>query len=157
MAEGRIWQVFNMQGTKRTWYAGSSVGFESVRSVLSYNNLLLKQSGNQATCENRKNLGKQVWRPILDCRLELNLAITPPGICHLLFTFFYIMFHIMQTCTTTTRTTTNGEHQNLFQEMTGSSGDKTQMEDLSIKQLELKPPLFGIDMDQDSIRQIMAI
>ena len=49
MAEGRIWQVFDMQGTKRTWYAGSSVGFESVRSVISYNNLLLKQSGNQAT------------------------------------------------------------------------------------------------------------
>ena len=40
MAEGRIWQVFNMQGNSRTWYAGSSVGFESVRSVISYNNLL---------------------------------------------------------------------------------------------------------------------
>ena len=35
MAEGRIWQVFNMQGNSRTWYAGSSVGFESVRSVIS--------------------------------------------------------------------------------------------------------------------------
>ena len=44
MAEGRIWQVFNMQGNKKTWYAGSSVGFESVRSVISYNNLLLKYS-----------------------------------------------------------------------------------------------------------------
>ena len=45
MASGRIWQVFNLlQGKSRTWYAGSSVGFESVRSVISYNDLLLKHS-----------------------------------------------------------------------------------------------------------------
>ena len=49
MAEGNIWNVFDMQGTEaggRTWYAGSSVGFESVRSVVSYNKLLLKQCQN---------------------------------------------------------------------------------------------------------------
>jgi len=44
MAEGRIWEVFQMQGQRRTWYAGSSVGFESVLNVVSYNNLLLQQS-----------------------------------------------------------------------------------------------------------------
>jgi len=42
---GRHWDVFNMQGRGRTWFAGSSVSFESVKSVLEYNSLLLKQAG----------------------------------------------------------------------------------------------------------------
>lgn len=41
--QGRHWEVFEMQGLKKMWYAGSSVSFESVKDVLEYNNLLLKQ------------------------------------------------------------------------------------------------------------------
>ena len=61
--EGRHWDVFKMQvhcskiytyiclvmfysptqGQNKIWYAGASASFESVRSVLSYNNRLLKQ------------------------------------------------------------------------------------------------------------------
>ena len=40
------WNVFSMQGQKRTWYAGASVSFESVKSVMEYNNLLIRQIGN---------------------------------------------------------------------------------------------------------------
>ena len=61
MVEGRHWDVFKMQvrtiillttvlcifflwqGQNKIWYAGVSASFESVRSVLSYNNRLLKQ------------------------------------------------------------------------------------------------------------------
>lgn len=42
-SKGRHWDVFEMQGLKKTWYAGSSVSFESVKDVLEYNNLLLRQ------------------------------------------------------------------------------------------------------------------
>ena len=42
MQEGRLWQVFERQGRSRTWYAGSSVSFESIRSVMEYNNLLIR-------------------------------------------------------------------------------------------------------------------
>jgi len=41
--EGRHWKVFKMQGQNKIWYAGVSASFESVRSVVSYNNRLLKQ------------------------------------------------------------------------------------------------------------------
>ena len=41
--KGNHWDVFSLQGVYRTWYAGSSVSFESVKSVLEYNNLLLRQ------------------------------------------------------------------------------------------------------------------
>ena len=47
--QGRHWQVFEMQGKERMWYAGSSVSFESVNSVLDYNNLLLKQMDTEMT------------------------------------------------------------------------------------------------------------
>ena len=40
---GRIWDVFSLQGTERTWYAGASASFESVKSVMEYNKLLLRQ------------------------------------------------------------------------------------------------------------------
>ena len=43
MTAGYLWDTFEIQGTKRTWYAGSSVSFESVRSVMAYNKLLLRQ------------------------------------------------------------------------------------------------------------------
>ena len=40
LAQGNHWKVFNMQGRHRTWYAGASVMFESVKSVMEYNELL---------------------------------------------------------------------------------------------------------------------
>eukprot|EP00092_Neocalanus_flemingeri_P108385 GFUD01139200.1.p1 GENE.GFUD01139200.1~~GFUD01139200.1.p1 ORF type:complete len:607 (-),score=105.93 GFUD01139200.1:135-1955(-) len=43
LGEGRHWDLFKMQGQNRIWYAGASASFESVRSVVSYNNRLLKQ------------------------------------------------------------------------------------------------------------------
>ena len=46
VSKGNHWKVFEMQGEHRTWYAGASVCFESVKSVMEYNNLLLKQLGN---------------------------------------------------------------------------------------------------------------
>ena len=45
VAKGNHWKVFNMQGKHRTWYAGASVSFESVKSVIEYNKLLLRQFG----------------------------------------------------------------------------------------------------------------
>ena len=43
MEQGRHWQVFQIQGQRRMWYAGSSVSFESIRSVMEYNKLLIRQ------------------------------------------------------------------------------------------------------------------
>lgn len=43
VSEGRHWDVFGMQGLNKIWYAGVSASYESVRSVVSYNNRLLKQ------------------------------------------------------------------------------------------------------------------
>jgi len=40
---GLHWDVFDRQGRKNTWLTGSSVSFESVLSVLEYNNLLIRQ------------------------------------------------------------------------------------------------------------------
>ena len=45
LAQGNHWKVFDIQGTKRTWYAGASVSFESIKSVMEYNKLLLRQLG----------------------------------------------------------------------------------------------------------------
>ena len=41
MQQGRLWDVFSVQGRSRTWYIGSSVSFEAIRSVMEYNNLLV--------------------------------------------------------------------------------------------------------------------
>ena len=41
MQQGRLWDVFSAQGRSRTWYIGSSVSFEAIRSVMEYNNLLV--------------------------------------------------------------------------------------------------------------------
>ena len=43
MADGVLWDIFKMQGRRRTWFAGSSVNFESVKSVLEYNKLLVSK------------------------------------------------------------------------------------------------------------------
>jgi hypothetical protein len=43
MANGALWDIFKMQGSRRTWFAGSSVNFESVKSVLEYNKLLVSK------------------------------------------------------------------------------------------------------------------
>ena len=43
MANGAVWDIFKMQGNRRTWFAGSSVSFESVKSVLEYNKLLISK------------------------------------------------------------------------------------------------------------------
>ena len=39
---GYLWDVLDMQGRFNTWYIGSSVCFESLESVVEYNNLLMK-------------------------------------------------------------------------------------------------------------------
>ncbi|XP_033763200.1 polyenoic fatty acid isomerase-like [Pecten maximus] len=43
MAMGILWDIFDIQGEHGIWYIGSSVSFESVKSVVDYNNLLLRQ------------------------------------------------------------------------------------------------------------------
>ena len=52
LSRGNHWKVFALQGRQRTWYAGASVCFESVKSVMEYNNLLLRQLGNVAVFRN---------------------------------------------------------------------------------------------------------
>ena len=42
MEKGYIWRILEMQGKYGMWYIGSSVCFDSVKSVLEYNKLLLK-------------------------------------------------------------------------------------------------------------------
>ena len=43
MEMGNPWNVFEIQGNYRTWYIGASVSFESVKGVMGYNKLLLRQ------------------------------------------------------------------------------------------------------------------
>ncbi|XP_060072138.1 uncharacterized protein LOC132552011 [Ylistrum balloti] len=43
IASGITWDIFDMQGKYGIWYAGSSVYFESAKSVLEYNNLIFRQ------------------------------------------------------------------------------------------------------------------
>ena len=40
---GIIWDIVKMQGKYGMWYAGSSVIFESVKSVVEYNELLVRK------------------------------------------------------------------------------------------------------------------
>ena len=44
LGKGNHWKVFNIQGKHGIWYAGASVSFESVKDVMEYNNLLIRQS-----------------------------------------------------------------------------------------------------------------
>jgi len=43
LTQGRLWDIFSLQGKHRTWYAGSSVCYESIKSVMEYNKLILRQ------------------------------------------------------------------------------------------------------------------
>jgi len=42
MEAGRLWDVFRMQGSRGIWYSGASVSHESIRSVMEYNKLLVR-------------------------------------------------------------------------------------------------------------------
>jgi len=42
MEDGALWKMFDIQGKRKTWFIGSSVSFEAVRSVMEYNSLLLR-------------------------------------------------------------------------------------------------------------------
>ena len=41
LTDGVLWDILEMQGKHKTWYIGSSVSFESLKSVIEYNKLLL--------------------------------------------------------------------------------------------------------------------
>ena len=41
VTDGVLWDILEMQGSHKTWFIGSSVSFESLKSVLEYNKLLL--------------------------------------------------------------------------------------------------------------------
>ena len=42
MEQGYLWRILEMQGKYGMWYIGSSVSFESVKSVVEYNKLLVR-------------------------------------------------------------------------------------------------------------------
>lgn len=42
MTKGYLWRILEMQGKYSMWYIGSSVCFESVKSVIEYNELLVR-------------------------------------------------------------------------------------------------------------------
>ena len=48
-------------------------------SVVSFDDYTKSCSGFREDCENTDNVGIEEWAPIIDCREELNLAVTPPG------------------------------------------------------------------------------
>ena len=41
LTAGVLWDILEMQGKHKMWYIGSSVSFESLKSVVEYNKLLL--------------------------------------------------------------------------------------------------------------------
>jgi hypothetical protein len=41
--EGLPWDLLDMQGEQKTWWAGASACFESVLDVVSYNNMILSE------------------------------------------------------------------------------------------------------------------
>ncbi len=43
IVNGVLWDILNMQGEKKMWYIGSSVSFESLKSVIEYNKLLVSK------------------------------------------------------------------------------------------------------------------
>ena len=53
MEAGRLWDVFRMQGRNGIWYSGASVSHESIRSVMEYNKLLVKNMVPQIKKEQR--------------------------------------------------------------------------------------------------------
>jgi Ethanolamine utilization protein EutJ (predicted chaperonin) len=50
MASGALWDIFDNQGSRRTWFVGSSVILESVKSVLEYNKLLVSKMTEGMSC-----------------------------------------------------------------------------------------------------------
>lgn len=42
VSAGLVWDIFTLQGFKNTWYTGPSVCFDSIDSVIDYNNLVLE-------------------------------------------------------------------------------------------------------------------
>ena len=42
MEAGRLWDVLRLQGSRGVWYSGTSVSYESIRGVMEYNKLLLR-------------------------------------------------------------------------------------------------------------------
>jgi hypothetical protein len=50
MASGALWDIFDNQGSRRTWFAGSSVIVESLKSVLEYNKLLVSKMTEGISC-----------------------------------------------------------------------------------------------------------
>ncbi|KAK3735591.1 hypothetical protein QZH41_003621 [Actinostola sp. cb2023] len=45
MTDGILWNVADYQGTRNTWYIGSSVCFEATTNVIEYNQLMMKRIG----------------------------------------------------------------------------------------------------------------
>ena len=50
MAAGILWDIFDIQGSRRTWFAGSSVVLDSVQSVLEYNIQLVSKMTESFYC-----------------------------------------------------------------------------------------------------------
>jgi hypothetical protein len=42
-ADGILWKIVENQGDRNTWYTGSSVIFESAKSVIEYNHLMMRR------------------------------------------------------------------------------------------------------------------
>ena len=52
MESGILWRILELQGKYGMWYAGSSVCFESVKSVVEYNKILVSNMKNITTAGN---------------------------------------------------------------------------------------------------------
>ena len=43
--QGYHWSMFDMQGKDNIWFTGGGLSWDSVKSCMEYNNLLLRQAG----------------------------------------------------------------------------------------------------------------
>ena len=43
--KGYHWKMFEIQGRKNVWFTGGGLSWDSVKSCMEYNNLLLRQAG----------------------------------------------------------------------------------------------------------------
>lgn len=50
LAEGVLWKILENQGDMHTWFIGSSVIFESARSVIEYNQLMMRRMEDRCAC-----------------------------------------------------------------------------------------------------------
>ena len=48
----------------------------------------------KVNCENTGNIGNSKWQPIIDCREEMNLAVTPPGILKPNYFLLHNIYHL---------------------------------------------------------------